>query len=70
MKKNRDKISLQKQTKRSIQIKDLVISYVEVESRLKALEETFKINDSESNKIIYKPTLIQGTQEEICYEQN
>ena len=45
--KNREKILLQKITKRSIQIRDLVISYVELESKFKALEEKLKINDSE-----------------------
>ena len=37
--KNRDKILLQKQNKRCIQFRDLVISYVELENRLKASEE-------------------------------
>ena len=37
--KNREKILLQKQNKRSIQFRDLVISYIELENRLKALEE-------------------------------
>ena len=40
--KNRDKILLQKQNKRCIQFRDLVISYVELENRLKALEERVK----------------------------
>ena len=39
MKKNREKILLQKQNDRSIQFRDLVISYVELENRLKTLEE-------------------------------
>ena len=37
--KNREKILLQKQNNRSIQFRDLVISYVELENRLKTLEE-------------------------------
>ena len=37
--KNRDKILLQKQNSRCIQIKDLIRSYVELENRLKTLEE-------------------------------
>ena len=37
--KNREKISLQKQNSRSIQFRDLVVSYIELENRLKALEE-------------------------------
>ena len=37
--KNREKILLQKQNNRSIQFRDLVISYIELENRLKALEE-------------------------------
>ena len=37
--KNRDKILLQKQNNRGIQFRNLVISYVELENRLKTLEE-------------------------------
>ena len=37
--KNREKILLQKQNNRSIQVRDLVISYVELENRLKTLDE-------------------------------
>ena len=37
--KNRDRILLQKQNNRSIQFRDLVISYFELENRLKTLEE-------------------------------
>ena len=40
--KNRDRIFLQKQNNRSIQFRDLVVSYVEFENRLKALEEKVK----------------------------
>ena len=47
--KNRDKILLQKQNNRCIQFRDLVISYVELENRLKALEEKMKINGSEKH---------------------
>ena len=45
--KNRERILLQRQNNRSIQFRDLVVSYVELENRLKALEEKMKINDSE-----------------------
>ena len=41
--KNREKIVLQKQNNRSIQFRDLAISYVELENRLKALEEKLKL---------------------------
>ena len=51
--KNREKILLQKQNNRSIQFRDLVISYIELENRLKALEEKLNvyknINDSEKH---------------------
>ena len=50
--KNRDKILLQKQNNRSIQFRDLVISYVELENRMKVMEENLKflsIFDSENN---------------------
>ena len=40
--KNREKILLQKQNNRSIQFRDLVISYIELENRLKLLEEKLK----------------------------
>ena len=40
--KNREKILLQKQNNRSIQFRDLVISDIELENRLKALEEKIK----------------------------
>ena len=50
--KNREKILLQKKNNRSIQFRDLLISYVELENRLKATEEKLKnlsINDSEKH---------------------
>ena len=37
--KSREKKLLQKQNNRSIQFRDLVISYIELENRLKTLEE-------------------------------
>ena len=37
--KNREKILLQKQNNRSIHFRDLVISYIELENRIKTLEE-------------------------------
>ena len=37
--KNRDRIILQKKNNRSIQFRDLVISYIELENRIKTLEE-------------------------------
>ena len=37
--KNREKILLQKRNNRSIQFRDLVISYRDLENRLKSLEE-------------------------------
>ena len=40
--KNRDRILLQKQNNRSIQFRDFVISYIELENRLKMLEKKFK----------------------------
>ena len=40
--KNRDRILLQKQNNRSIQFRDLIISYIELENRLKTLEEKLK----------------------------
>ena len=47
--KNREKILLQKQNNRSIQIRDLVIFYVELKNKLKVLEEKLKINDSKKH---------------------
>ena len=50
--KNRDKL-LQKQNdyrnKRNTDYKGLLNSYVELENKLKAMEEKFKINDTEIN---------------------
>ena len=43
MKKSREKILLQKQNNRSIQLIDLIVSYIELENRLKALEEKLKL---------------------------
>ena len=54
--KNRDRILLQKQNNRSIQFRDLVVSYVELENRLNATEEKLKnlsINDSEKHQNFY-----------------
>ena len=39
MKRTEKKTLLQKQNNRSIQFRDLVISYIELENRLKTLEE-------------------------------
>ena len=47
--KNREKFLLQKQNNRCIQVINLVISYVELKNKLKALEEKFKLNDSEKH---------------------
>ena len=50
--KNREKILLQKKNNRCIQFRDLVISYVELENRLKATEEKLEnlsVNDSEKH---------------------
>ena len=44
-----EKILLQKQNNRVVQIRDLVMSYVELENRLKAMQEKLKINDSEKH---------------------
>ena len=40
--KNREKILLQKQNNRCIQFRDLVISCIELENRLKTIEEKLK----------------------------
>ena len=51
--KNREKILLQKQSNRNIQFRDLVVSYIELENRLEALEEKLNVyknlNDSEKH---------------------
>ena len=47
--KNREKILLQKSNNRFIQFRDLVISYIDLENKLNALEEKLKINDSENH---------------------
>ena len=50
--KNRDRILLQKKNNRCVQFRDLVMSYVELENRLKSTEEKLKnlsINESEKH---------------------
>ena len=49
MKKNRKKIMLQNRNNRCTQFRNLVTTIVELENRLKAMEENFNINDSEIN---------------------
>ena len=49
MKKNEEKILIQKQNKRCMPFRVLVISYVELENKLKAMEGKLKINDSEKH---------------------
>ena len=68
--KNREKKLLQKQNNRSIQFRDLNISYIELENRLKAMKEKFKINDSEKLLNIYKRNLFQTTKKELSHKQN
>ena len=46
--KNREKL-LQKQDNRQIKYEEVLRSYVELENKLKVIEEKFKINDSENN---------------------
>ena len=53
MKEKRNKI-LQKQNERNIKLEELVRTYVELENRLKALEENFSMNDSENNQNLYR----------------
>ena len=52
MKKNREKILLQKQNYRCIQFRHLVISYAELENRLKVTKEKLK-HLSKMNKYIH-----------------
>ena len=47
--KTEKKILLQKQNNRWLQFEDLVKPYVELENRLKTMEEKFLMNDSEIN---------------------
>ena len=71
--KNREKLLIQKQNKRSIPFRDLIVSYVELEIRLKALEEKLKlqnINDSKKHYIVYERNLFKTTQTKLCYKQN
>ena len=49
MKKTEKKTLLQKQNNKWLQFEDLVKSYVELENRLKTIEEKFLIKDSEIN---------------------
>ena len=47
MQKNKNKL-IQKQNARDIHFKVLLISYVELENRLRAMEEKFSTNESEN----------------------
>ena len=49
MRKKRDRKLLQVENNRCLQIRDLVLSDVELENKLKALEKKLKINDSEKH---------------------
>ena len=53
MKKNTDKL-LQKQTDRYIHFKELLRNYVDLENRLKALEESFSTNVSKKQCLSYR----------------
>ena len=57
-KKKRDKL-LQKQNNRYMYFKELPKSYVELQNRIKALDENFSIIDSKINQKYYKPNLLQ-----------
>ena len=68
MKKIDKKTRLQMQDNRCKQIRDLVISYVDLNNRLKALEENIKqisINDSEINLDVHKRKLTQTSKKPI-----
>ena len=51
MKENREKILSQKQNNRCKQFRDLVIPYVELENRLKAMEENLKNSSKNESQI-------------------
>ena len=66
--KNRDRILLQKQNNRSIQFRDLVVSYVELKNRLETLQEKLKnlsINDSEKHENLHYRNLFETTEKEL-----
>ena len=50
---------------RCLQFKELLRAYFELQSRSKALEEIFSINDSGSNQNFYRIILFGTTQKEI-----
>ena len=55
------------ETKES-EFKDLIRSYAELENRLKAMEENFKMNESEIKSIIYKRNPFQTNQNEFIQQ--
>ena len=67
--KFREKLLLQKQNIRCIQFRDLVRSYLELENRLKVMEEKCEMNDSDINQIFYKRNLEHTTKKEKSHEQ-
>ena len=60
----------QKQNDRYIHFKELLRSYVDLEHKLKALDENFSINDTESNQYSYQRNLCQTTQKRLADKQN
>ena len=58
--KNRDNILLQNQNKRSIQIRDLVLSYVELENKLNASEEKMNKKSHKSIKTFANEIFSKG----------
>ena len=65
-----DRILLQKQNKRCIQFRDLVISYIELENKLKALEEKLKKRTQKNIKIFINEIYSKPQKKKLYYKQN
>ena len=63
--KNKEKL-LQKQNDRYIHFKEIVRTYVQLQNRMKALDEKISKNDSENIQNIYHETNFQTTQKDLC----
>ena len=69
MKKREIKFYYRSRT-RGIQFRDLVISYVELENRLKVMEEKVKSTDTEINYYFRQQILFRSTEKNLCYKRN
>ena len=69
MKKNKDEL-LQKQNDKFKSFEELLMSYVELENRIKALEENVSKNNWENKEKFHKCYLLRTINKGSCYKKN